>query len=146
VEKRPHALPCLSPLTPGGLLFLVLPSACVLNSRFINIPMLTRITEALGLSPLAFPMAVRVTASLWMCVYSRVGSPDSLPSNLRGRKEIRVGPGKFNNFAILLGHRQSLPVATGQETAHRTSSNERRRLRKKKLQQTRKTPEPPVVK
>jgi len=132
-------------LTPGGLLFLVLPSACVLNSRFVNQPLLTRISGALGLSAAPVPTAVRVTASLWMSVYVRVGVPDDPPPpTLRKRNEIRVGPGKFNNFAILLGHRKSLPIAQEsppQAPAPKTS-NQRKKARKQKFSQKQTKPEP----
>lgn len=85
--KTGTTLPCL---------FLVLPAACVLNSRYLDEDRLRDIMDALGYVRIRAKTTARLAYSLW---HRR--SPRPLPGKTFPKKEVRPGRTR-NNFAIVL--------------------------------------------
>jgi len=79
---------------PG--LFLVLPEACVSNSRYLDEKRLEAIMKALGYEKVQSKATRRLVYYLWKRVR---GMPDFIPDYMK--KEIRKGASR-NNFAIVL--------------------------------------------
>ncbi len=85
----------LQPIFPT--LFLVLPAACVTNSRYFNDERLTRMMDSLGYVMLKRKQTDKLIYYLWLLRDKPVVVKQNFPKEI-----IRPG-GKRNNFAIVLG-------------------------------------------
>lgn len=77
-------------------LFMVLPEACVINSRYLTEERLTAMMSALGFDLLESKISQRLVYYLWT---RRRPTPSTIPSF--AKKELRSGPTR-NNFSIVL--------------------------------------------
>lgn len=77
-------------------LFLVLPAACVFNSRYLNEERLAMIMESLGYSKSKQKRTAKLVYYLWHYDHSRTTAARAVP-----KKEVNPGSGR-NNFAIVL--------------------------------------------
>ncbi len=92
---------CAALLRPGGALFLVLPAACITNSRYMKHALLLRILRVVG-----FELAShKLTPKLALYAFTRSiapAAPGAARAALASRKLCRGGQQR-NNFAIILG-------------------------------------------
>ncbi|SPN98323.1 related to UPF0657 nucleolar protein C630.10 [Cephalotrichum gorgonifer] len=94
----------LSPASPPELgllpsLFLVLPSSCVLNSRYCDEARLEEIMTSFGYTKVKSKISHKLVYYLWTLDLS---SASTAPPRTFPKKEVNPGP-KRNNFAIVLG-------------------------------------------
>jgi 25S rRNA (adenine2142-N1)-methyltransferase len=103
---------CASLLSPGGALFLVVPAACITNSRYMNHVLFVRILHAVGFQLSRY----KITAKLALYALRRmacVATGEDL-EGLGCRRLCRTGQHR-NNFAVLIGGRWGA-VAPGNRT------------------------------
>ena len=89
---------CAALLRPGGALFVVLPVACVTNSRYMKHALLLRILRAVGFD------LVRSKLTPKLALYAfvrRAGADDVVAAQACLRKLVRGGSTR-NNFSIIL--------------------------------------------
>jgi 25S rRNA (adenine2142-N1)-methyltransferase len=138
-------------LRPQGLLFFVLPSACVDNSRYLDQSLLLEILKVCGFENL--DVSHSNNGRLWRCIgrKQRDGkiSPAFDVTSFQKKRVLRGGPDR-NNFTIQFssvnddpaiagtGSKKKAPSKGPVATAVVLSSNQRKRLRKKKMKENRK--------
>jgi 25S rRNA (adenine2142-N1)-methyltransferase len=91
---------CAALLPPGGALFIVIPAACITNSRYINHVLFVRILLAVG-----FQLSRhKLTPKLALYAMRRSAFPvaEEDTAGLGCRRLCRTGQHR-NNFAVLIG-------------------------------------------
>ena len=112
-------------LARGGLLFLVLPSACVNNSRYCDKDTVRAIMAAAG----AAVVEERESSKLWMAV-AKCAKPSAEAAAAQfPRRLVRKGQGQMNTFCMIVGEAKAPPAPKGDK---KRTSNQRKRDRKKK--------------
>jgi 25S rRNA (adenine2142-N1)-methyltransferase len=95
---------CAALLRPGGALFLVLPAACITNSRYMKHALLLRILRVVG-----FELAShKLTPKLALYAFTRSIAPaapggDAGAARALASRKLCRGGQQRNNFAIILG-------------------------------------------
>ena len=149
-------------LRPNGLLFFVLPSACVDNSRYLDQALLLRILDKCGFCDLNVSRSNN--GRLWRCIGRKSGNSgnsDNDFASFQKKRVLRGGPDR-NNFTIqfsMSGGNVTVNVnvnvndpdepagagagATGNKASSKRpvavalSSNQRKRARQKKMKEGR---------
>ena len=126
-------------LRPQGLLFFVLPSACVDNSRYLDQALLLKVLKACGFDDL--DVSRSKNGRLWRCVGRKHSSPTCDVASFQKKRVLRGGPDR-NNFTIQFSTvndpaagacAKKAPISTKVVL----SSNQRKRLRQKKMKESR---------
>lgn len=100
----------------GGLLFTVLPRACVSNSRYLDGDRFSRLQSAVGLDA----VSTKYSSKLFQSISRKTTEIDKInPSEWAGlsRREQLRGGGQKNNFAIHLNHSTLLEYANARKKA-----------------------------
>jgi 25S rRNA (adenine2142-N1)-methyltransferase len=137
-------------LRPQGLLFFVLPSACVDNSRYLDQSLLLEILKVCGFEDL--DVSRSNNGRLWRCIGRKHGddSPAFDVASFQKKRVLRGGPDR-NNFTIQFSSvnvNVNDPVAVVAGTCSKKalskrpgadvlSSNQRKRLRQQKMKESR---------
>jgi 25S rRNA (adenine2142-N1)-methyltransferase len=132
-------------LRPQGLLFLVLPAACVDNSRYLDQSLLLEILKVCGFEDL--DVSRSNNGRLWRCIGRKHGdgSPAFDVASVQKKRVLRGGPDR-NNFIIQFSSvNVNDPVAgvcskkapPKRPVAAVLSSNQRKRLRQQKMKESR---------
>jgi 25S rRNA (adenine2142-N1)-methyltransferase len=134
-------------LRPQGLLFFVLPAACVDNSRYLDQALVLEILKACGFRDL--DVSRSNNGRLWRCIGRKHSSPACDEVLFQRKRVLRGGPDR-NNFTIQFSSVNDDPVAVAAAGASSKSakasisaklpalsSNQRKRLRQKKMKESR---------
>jgi 25S rRNA (adenine2142-N1)-methyltransferase len=129
-------------LRPQGLLFFVLPAACVDNSRYLDQSLLLAILKACGFDDLVVSRSNN--GRLWRCIGRKHSSPICDVTSFQKKLVLRGGPDR-NNFTIQLSSSvNDPPVAdvcskkapSKRPVAAVQSSNQRKRARRKLMKES----------
>jgi 25S rRNA (adenine2142-N1)-methyltransferase len=91
---------CAGLLPPGGALFVVIPAACITNSRYMNHVMFVRILQAVGFQLSRHKITPKL--ALYALRRSDCAVTDDETAGLGCRRLCRTGQHR-NNFAVLIG-------------------------------------------
>jgi 25S rRNA (adenine2142-N1)-methyltransferase len=135
-------------LRPEGLLFFVLPAACVDNSRYLDQSLLLEILKVCGFEHL--DVSHSNNGRLWRCIGRKQSDGQSSPAfdvaPFQKKRVLRGGPDR-NNFNIQFSSANDDPAIAGAGSKKKApskgpvakavvlSSNQRKRLRQKKMKE-----------
>eukprot|EP01122_Echinamoeba_exundans_P015241 TRINITY_DN7147_c0_g1_i1.p1 TRINITY_DN7147_c0_g1~~TRINITY_DN7147_c0_g1_i1.p1 ORF type:complete len:419 (-),score=82.10 TRINITY_DN7147_c0_g1_i1:947-2134(-) len=100
-------LKCKSPTSRGGLLFLVIPSACIENSRYLTHELLSKMLEAVGFAILQHKTSKKLAFYMLELVERKRISPDQAAAF---KKQVIRQGGDKNNFFIHLDPAYTLEI------------------------------------
>ncbi len=137
-------------LRPGGRCFIVLPAHCISNSRYLKFALFKRLLSRVGLI-LPETDSYRITDKFFLCCAVRgdeIKGAEGFETEALYKRKLCRGGSSRNNFCILLPPAAAVAkvtrgATTGEEEGEKTlpdknlktTSNQRRRARQKKLKE-----------